>query len=241
MSLTQELNDRFLRFKTQLTKTDPGWEAVAIFSKINLFYFTNTMQNGVLIIKREGAPVFFVRRSYERARIESPLAQIYQIRSFKDILQYMSLDTNSIHIEKDTLPIGFFERFNKVFGIKHIFSADAAILKTRAVKSNYELDLMKKSGKIHEEVMQKIIPLFLKPGLSEAEIGGLILCEMIRRGGQGITRMGTFNAELYGGNVSFGESGNYFNSFDGPVGVMGISPAVPMLGNLNKIFDKITR
>jgi len=85
--------------------------------------------------------------------------------------------------------------------------------------------------------MQKIIPLFLKPGLSEAEIGGLILCEMIRRGGQGITRMGTFNAELYGGNVSFGESGNYFNSFDGPVGVMGISPAVPMLGN-HKIFDK---
>jgi len=62
MSLTQELNDRFLRFKTQLTKTDPGWEAVAIFSKINLFYFTNTMQNGVLIIKREGAPVIFCEK-----------------------------------------------------------------------------------------------------------------------------------------------------------------------------------
>ncbi|MCA1928220.1 MAG: Xaa-Pro peptidase family protein [Calditerrivibrio sp.] len=236
MNLESELLDRIERFKRNLSRLDNNWEVAAIFGKVNLFYFTNTMQNGVLIIERGGKNYFFIRKSFDRGKIESPLKFIYQMKSFKDILNYTNLKYDSIHIEKDLVPVGFFERFNKTFGIKNIMSADLAILKTRSVKSDYEIDLMKKSGKIHEEVMQKIVPSILKPGISEAEVGAIVFYEMVKRGGQGLTRMGTFNAELLTGNICFGESGNYYNSFDGPAGIVGVSPAVPLMGSHNNIL-----
>lgn len=97
---------------------------------------------------------------------------------------------------------------------------------------------MIKSGEIHEQVMQKYVPTILREGMSEAELGAEILREIILRGGQGLTRMGSFNAELFLGNICFDENGNYFNSFDGPAGIYGISPAVPLLGNHKKFLKK---
>jgi len=238
MNLREELLNRIERFKKNLTNIDKDWEVVAVFGKVNTFYFTNTMQNGVLVIKRDGGSFFFVRKSYERAKIESPLEFIYYIKSFKDILSVTELKGESIHIEKDVVPFGFFERFNKTFGFKKVGSADLAIAKTRAVKSDYELNLMIKSGEIHEQVMQKYVPTILREGMSEAELGAEILREIILRGGQGLTRMGSFNAELFLGNICFDENGNYFNSFDGPAGIYGISPAVPLLGNHKKFLKK---
>ena len=44
-----ELNSRIARFREQMDQTNPGWELTAIFSKINQYYFTGTMQDGVFI------------------------------------------------------------------------------------------------------------------------------------------------------------------------------------------------
>ncbi|MCE5215095.1 MAG: aminopeptidase P family N-terminal domain-containing protein [Methanobacterium sp.] len=66
----KELNNRLKRFKKVMDLSYPDWEMAVIFSKINLFYFTGTMQDGILIIGKEEA-VFWVRRSYERAMDES--------------------------------------------------------------------------------------------------------------------------------------------------------------------------
>ncbi|MCX8083356.1 MAG: Xaa-Pro peptidase family protein [Calditerrivibrio sp.] len=236
----QELLERIERFRKNLTCLDDSWEVVAIFGKVNIFYFTNTMQNGVLIIKRDGSNYFFVRKSYERAKLESPLDFIYPIKSFKDILAVTDLSGDVIHVEKDIVPLGFFERFNKTFGFNTIASADLAIYKTRAVKSQYELGLIKKSGEIHEYVMQKYLPQVFREGMSEAELGALALKEIIVQGGQGLTRMGSFNSELFAGNICFGDSSNYYNSFDGPAGILGVSPAVPLLGSHKKFLKKDT-
>ncbi len=240
MITNSELLNRIERFKKNLSNLEKDWEVAAIFGKVNTFYFTNTMQNGVLIIKRDGGNYFFVRKSFERAKVESPLDFIYPIKSFKDILAVTDLKGETIHIEKDVVPYGFFERFNKNFGFNKIGSADLAIAKTRAVKSDYEIALMKQSGKIHEYVLQEYVPLVLREGLTEAQLGAEILREIIVRGGQGLTRMGTFNAELFLGNVCFADSGNYYNSFDGPAGILGVSPAVPLMGNHRKALQKNT-
>ena len=60
----KELNSRIERFRKQMDERCPGWEITAIFSKINVYYFTGTMQEGVLFIPRSEEAVFWVRRSY---------------------------------------------------------------------------------------------------------------------------------------------------------------------------------
>ena len=63
---------------------NPDWETAAFFSKINIFYFTGTMQEGFLYIPRDGESVYFARRSYERAIDESHFSKVMPMNSFRD-------------------------------------------------------------------------------------------------------------------------------------------------------------
>ena len=47
-----ELQTRMQRFRAEMDATRPDWAIAAVFSKINLYYFTGTMQDGVLLIPR---------------------------------------------------------------------------------------------------------------------------------------------------------------------------------------------
>ncbi|NLC43926.1 MAG: aminopeptidase P family protein, partial [Clostridiales bacterium] len=47
-----ELNNRMERFRSKMNQDHPQWSWVMIFSKINQYYFTGTMQDGMLIIPR---------------------------------------------------------------------------------------------------------------------------------------------------------------------------------------------
>ncbi len=233
-----ELENRLSRFRSNMDSLNPEWKICAIFSKINQFYFTGTMQNGVLIIPRDSEAIFFVRKSYHRALEESEFPSIIPIKSFREVAGKINTDSNVVYVEKESLPLAHFERFNKHFGFRDTASLDIALLKTRALKSDFEVDLIKKAGEIHYEAMEKKAPALLSEGVSEAEFGSELLREMIRLGHHGITRLGTYNAELYLGNISFGDSGNYYNSFDGPAGLRGFSPAVPLLGSFEKKLQK---
>ena len=51
-----------------------------ILDKINIFYYSGTMQNGALFIPDSGDPVFFIRRSLEMGKQESPLKNLIQFK-----------------------------------------------------------------------------------------------------------------------------------------------------------------
>ena len=66
-----ELTDRMKRFGARMDAESPNWELAAFFGRVNQYYFTGTMQDGVLLVSRGGETVFCVRRSFERACAES--------------------------------------------------------------------------------------------------------------------------------------------------------------------------
>ena len=233
-----ELDLRLNRFKKNLLDIDPDWEACFIFGKLNMYYFTGTMQNGALYIPREKEPVLYVRKSYERALEESRFEKIVKINSFRDIAEDIGYEFQTVHIEKEVVPVAHLERFNKYFNAKKFKSLDMAVAKSRAVKTDFELELMKKAGEIHRKFMDEVAPKILVEDISEALFGAKLLQSAIELGSFGITRMGSFNAELYLGNICFDESGNYYNSFDGPAGIRGLSPAVPLFGSFQKKLKK---
>ncbi|RYD02098.1 hypothetical protein N752_26985 [Desulforamulus aquiferis] len=51
-----ELQTRMKRFQEQMDMSYPEWEVAIIVSKVNQYYFTGTMQDGILIILRNGEP-----------------------------------------------------------------------------------------------------------------------------------------------------------------------------------------
>ena len=220
--------------KIIMEKTYPEWDMAVIFSKINQYYFTGTMQDGMIIIPRDDEPTFWVRRSYERALNESLFNNIKPMNSYRDAAGITNKNPETIYLETEVVPIALYTRFQKYFQFKNYKPLDKVIATVRAVKSDYELSLMRKAGKIHEHVLEDIVPGILKEGMSEADLAGDLFKVMIDEGHHGVTRFGMFDTEIILGQIGFGESSIYPSYFNGPGGNYGMSPSVPLIGSRDR-------
>ena len=57
----EEISARIARLQQQLSKA--SFSGAVVLDKINMFYFTGTIQKAVLFVPAQGEPVFFIRRS----------------------------------------------------------------------------------------------------------------------------------------------------------------------------------
>ena len=85
-----ELADRMQRFRARMDVAQPHWELAAFLGKVNQYYFTSTMQDGLLLVPRNRDAVFWVRRSFERACDESLFSDIRPMRGFRDAAPAMA-------------------------------------------------------------------------------------------------------------------------------------------------------
>mgnify|MGYP001953425440 CR=1 FL=1 len=233
-----ELEDRMKRFRARMDEKDPQWEMAVIFTKINQYYFTGTMQDGMLLIPSDDDPIFWVRRSYQRALEESNFKDIRHMNSFRDASQSLDKIPDTIYLETKSIPLALYERFRKYFPIKDCKSADPIIGMVRAIKSRYELGLMRKSGEKHQHILEDIVPELLYEGMSEARLGAELFKIMIDEGYHGVTRFGMFDTEMLLGHIGFGETSIYPSYFNGASGNRGLSPAAPLLGSRKRKLKK---
>jgi len=227
----EELDIRMKRFRDRMDKDKPDWEIAVIFSKINQYYFTGTMQEGILIIPRDNDAVYWIRKSFERAKMESVFLNLRQMGSFRDAAEEYENLPDTVYIETEILPLAYYQRFQKYFPFKEFRSLDLQVLAVRAVKSRYELSLMEEAGRIHRRVLEERIPLLLKEGMSEAELAVQLYAVLIEEGHHGIGRFSMFDTDIGIGHVCFGESSLYPTYFNGPGGHVGLEPAAPLLGS----------
>lgn len=239
MKLTrEELDTRLERFCYVMNNSHQGWDTSIILSKVNQYYFTGTMQDGMLIIKNDGKIYYFVRNSYERAKDESPIEQIFRINSYRDVVPVIGDELGHTYVEKDVITLSILERLQKQLYMETINALDREIFNVRSIKSLYELYWMERSGKSHCEFLEKVVPPMLIEGISEAELGGRLFEGMVRHGYHGIARFSMFETEMVVGQISFGENSLYPTSFDGPGGSVGMSAATPVLGSPNRKLKK---
>ena len=226
-----ELNYRMEKFRSEMNNSNPDWELAVIFRKINIYYFTGTMQDGMLIIPRDEEPILWVRRSYERALNESLFRNIKTMKSFRDPAKYMQYFPETVHLETEVITLALYSRFQKHFPIKTYQALDSSIAAVRSIKSRYELSFMRRAGKIHELVLEDLVPDILVEGMNEAQLAAELFKIMISEGHHGLTRFGMFDTEMFLGQIGFGESSIYPTYFNGPGGNYGMSPAVPLIGS----------
>src|ERR1017187_1468146 len=231
-----ELTGRMKRFRARMDAGNSNWELAAFFGRVNQYYFTGTMQDGMLLVPRDGEPVFWVRRSFERAGAESLFTDIRPMKSFRDSVPAVPAAAawQVIHLETELVPLALVQRFRKHFACKEVASLDASATRVRAVKSPYELAIMERCGAIHRRIMEDSVPTMLREGMNEAEFACELYSLLVREGHQGTVRFGMFNVDIAVAQLGFGENSTYPTSFDGPGGGVGISPAAPVLGSRDR-------
>ncbi|OQB14987.1 MAG: putative peptidase [Firmicutes bacterium ADurb.Bin193] len=235
MVTKQELENRLSALCSALGN---DWDTAFIINKINQYYLTGTMQDGLLVIKKDGTAAYFVRRSFERARDESPLDSIYPMSSYKDAAAIIGGDCKTTYIEAETMTIGAQKRLEKYFSFDRLLPIEKSIMSVRSVKSPYETELLEHTGRLHNDFLVNIVPSYLEEGISEAELTGRLYRALLTHGHQGVVRFGMFQTEMPFGQIGFGENSLYPTSFDGPGGMKGMSAAVPTVGSRERLLRK---
>ncbi len=234
----EELHLRMSKFLSEMERSFPDWEMAVISSDINIFYFTGTLQYGLIVIRRECEPVFWVRNSFERAMLESRFQNIRPMPSFKTAAAEYSHLPDTIYLEKTKMSLSWFEMFSKHFKFTRSVAVDRVLQKTRSVKTDLELSYQRTAGHNHRILLEEKVPLMLKEGISEAELGGEIFNEAMKLGHHGVSRFSGDNGDLSFGYVSFSESGLYPVNFDSPDGNIGVSIATPYIGSCMRRLKK---
>ncbi|MDX2481323.1 MAG: Xaa-Pro peptidase family protein [Desulfuromusa sp.] len=195
----------------------------------DLFYFTGSIQRGLLYIPAEGEPIYLVIKDYNRACLESALCQIQNIRSIRELpalLQKKGFKLpQRIGMELDVLPVLQFQRYQKLFPAAEVSNVSPLIRKVRAIKSEYELGIMQESALIAKKTYEQVKNI-VAVGTTDLEVAAELECFARKEGHQGIIRFRSFNSELYFGHVFSGSDGAVPTYLDAPLGGLGLSSAV---------------
>ncbi|MGA6992936.1 MAG: aminopeptidase P family N-terminal domain-containing protein, partial [Candidatus Deferrimicrobiaceae bacterium] len=79
----EEISGRIRSLQERLSRD--GIDGAFLVQNADLFYFTGSIQQGVLFVPAGDEPVYFVRRVYERAVEEAAIDRIVRIASPKEI------------------------------------------------------------------------------------------------------------------------------------------------------------
>jgi Xaa-Pro aminopeptidase len=230
-----EIFTRISRLQDKLA--DAGLDGAIIPDGINMFYYTGTMQNGVLFVPAEGEVVFFIRRSLERAKEETPVKSLEAFRSISELppaLEDYGYPARRLGVDETGIPVSIHKKLAAAFS-QTVFEDISLILsKIRSVKSDYEIGLIREAGRRHK-IIYDAIPGIVHEGMTEWELGSEVVSHMLKLGYTGLGRLSALNSEFFAGVISFGESGNYPTAGVGPDGLVGLSPAFPFLGGMRRL------
>ena len=234
----EEIEARLDAFRNKMA--DEGISFAVILQNVDLFYFTGTLQKGVLVVPVDGPPLFFVEKSLYRAAMESPLdiTPIKRDKDVKDILNAKGLLKGKGGMEFDVVPVALFERWKSILGFDNMADVSPLIKDVRLVKSEFEIAQVIKSGQIVTHVLQKAKDI-VKEGMREIDIDAALIAEGRKMGHQGFLRMRGLNQEMMTITVTSGFTGAMPSCGDIPVGGIGVTPALPLAASLKKIAKNI--
>jgi len=221
-----EISDRISRFQNLLQREEI--KAAVIMQLIDRFYFSGTIQDGVLLIPAEGDPRYLCRRSLERARSETPLA-VVPFTSFKEVPLSLE-DLGALHaarlgLELDVIPAALFNRFAALVPEADWKDLGSMVRQVRAIKSPYETERIRAAGAQVGMVIDTAREV-LTEGMREVEFASILEKRARELGHQGILRMRGFNQELFYGHIITGEHSALMSHIDAPSGGKGVNPSI---------------
>jgi Xaa-Pro aminopeptidase len=230
MEISEFVSRTELEWRWQRVRKFMASDALVILQNVDQFYLTGTMQTGVLWFPREGEPLLAIRKSYERAKIESAVKNIVPLKTYSDLPALIPNPGETVGFELDVLPVATYQQVSKHFPKSKIVDGSAPVKSARGVKSPYEIECIRRAAQ-QLDTMFLDIPSQLREGLPEFELAARMEYVLRMAGHQGLIRVRRFNMEMYYGAVSFAETAAYPHAFDGPVGTKGLYPAVSAMGS----------
>lgn len=205
-----------------------GFEGAFLFQNMDRFYFSGTMQPGVLFLQPQEEPILFIRKNIDRAREESSIENIVPLTSLRDLpVTLLEMDLplpQTLGLELDILPAQTYLQIESLFPEVRLLDLSIQLRRCRMIKSSWEIENLRKAAKMTADLVQAV-PAQLKPGLTELELAGRLESFLRQKGHQGYIRTRGFNQEVFYGHILSGPEGVRSSYIDSPSGGLGTGPA----------------
>lgn len=225
---SSEIEDRIKRI--QLLLAENNIDGLFIVQRVDLFYFSGTAQNGFLYMPAEGEPLLLVKKYFPRAREESSIKNIIEIKSIKEIpgiiTDFYGGLPSILGFEFDVLPVKDFNLYKSLFSVKKCVDASPLILKVRMIKSGWEIAQMEKTAELSRKTFEYIRST-IRPDYTEMEFAGMYETFARKLGHGGFLRARNFQAKAYNWHILSGKSGSMVGFIDAPASGIGTSAAFP--------------
>jgi len=222
-----EQQTRIAAFQKRLENSH--MDGALILQKADMFYYSGTAQQGWLYVPVQGKPLLMIFKDFERAKVESGLEQVMSLVSPKDIpstlVEFGYRVPKTLGLELDVLSANQYFLFQKIFSGSKPMDISPEIRLQRAVKSDYEISLMRESSRMADKVAAKV-PDLIKEGLTEIEFAGMLEAYARSLGHQGLIRMRMWDNDLFYGHIMAGPGAAVPSSFASPTGGMGVNPSI---------------
>ncbi len=213
-------------------------DAVFILQNADQYYFAGTVQQAALCVASEADPIYLVQKSLSRATKESPWERIVPIASLRKMKEILASEgfarIRRVGLEMDVLPASYYLRFVDLFPGVTFVDASEAIRTIRMIKSPFETRQIRGAARMLESGFRELRH-WVRAGATELEISARLEGLLRLQGHQGIIRTRNFNSEMAYGSVSCGPSASYPTCFAGPVGFIGLYPAIPNGAGLRRL------
>lgn len=205
-------------------------EAALITQMADLYYLSGTGQNCHFFVPAAGEPLLLAYKNADRARAESAWEQVYTIRSFKEIPEYIKAAGWTrllrLGVQMDVVSWAMGRRYQQLFPGSQWYDISNAVRGLRMVKSAYELELVRDSAAKHRQVFRHISE-FVRPGQSEMEIASEFERYARQLGNQGTLRYRGEEQGMRFGLVVAGVNSTQTSRYSTSLSGVGISPLYP--------------
>lgn len=215
--------------RVQQTITEMEADACIITSSVNQYWLCGFIFDGFIFLFPEGDPILFVKRPSNI--VDERAKQIRKPEQIPDMLREIGISLpKRILVEADQLSFSAATRLQAALGMPETKNISGEVRKIRSVKSEYELEQMRESARIHAYVYE-LIPSLYREGMTDLELQIEIERQMRLHGSVGIFRSFGENMDIFMGSMLAGDNAQAASPYDYALGGAGISPLLPLGAN----------
>jgi len=222
-----ELKTRWDNIRREMEKA--GADGMLVTSNVNLYYLSGRVFSGLIYLPVDNDPIFFVRRP-----VGISGERVVYIRKPEDIAAYFSENgiktPSSLMLEDDSVTFNEHLRYAAIFPGSKIINGTPVLRHTRSIKSPYEIEQLRISGRCHTKVYE-MIPALYRPGMTDNELSIEIERQLRLNGSLGIFRVFGQSMEIFIGSVLTGANADNPSPYDFALGGAGMNGSIPIGAN----------
>nr|MBD5377419.1 aminopeptidase P family protein [Bacteroides sp.] len=226
-----ELTRRQERVRSLMKADASHPDALLITDYANIFYLTGRVFAGQIYLPLEGEMICFVRRPVD---LEGD--GTVRIRKPEEMAQTIGLNAPArLGLELDITAWSAVKRLSAVFPEAEIINASPIMRMARAVKTDLEIEMVRRSGVAHEEVYSRI-PRLYSEGMTDLQLQVEIERESRLKGCLGMFRISGTSMETFMGSLIAGDNADAPSPYDFAMGGAGLDPSLPVGANDSTIL-----